>query len=190
MVMMRNRATKSERWTAAAFALSLALPSTAVAQTYLDVTGVVAYLVLAGVALFWIHARLPLIARALTTKRAYVVAAVILGALVVLFAVGYPLANSGRFGRGSDRDEAMNLAATELLHGRYPYYPRTYTGNQISPLPGAVVLAVPAMLLGNTAYQNLFWLGAFVAGAAWLFNDLSAAVVLMAAILAASPTVL
>lgn len=62
---------------------------------------------------------------------------------------------------GSDNDEALTIATTELLQGRYPYYPRTYLGNPISPLPGSLLLAVPFVLLGNGAYQNFFWLVIF-----------------------------
>jgi len=61
-------------------------------------------------------------------------------------------------GGGSDRDDALDLAARELMHGRYIYYPKTYHGNRISPLPGAVFLSVPFVLIGKSAYQNLFWL--------------------------------
>ena len=58
--------------------------------------------------------------------------------LLALFVVVYPRVNTTTPGRGSDRDEALNLAATELLDGRYAYYPATYLGNPISPLPGAI----------------------------------------------------
>lgn len=78
------------------------------------------------------------------------------------FAVVYPIANSGIVGGGSDGDEALNIATRELLHGRYPYYPMTYLGNPISPLPGEILLAVPFVLLGNSAYQNFFWLVIFI----------------------------
>jgi uncharacterized membrane protein len=66
--------------------------------------------------------------------------------------------NSSSRRGGADRDEALNISATELLHARYPYYPKTQLGNLISPLPGAVMLAIPFVLLGNSAYQNFFWL--------------------------------
>jgi hypothetical protein len=80
--------------------------------------------------------------------------------LVVLFLVVYPRANAHVGGTsGSDRDEAANLGAQNLLHGHYPYRGKTYLGNPISDLPGALLLALPFVLvLGNSAYQNLFWL--------------------------------
>ena len=50
---------------------------------------------------------------------------------------------------------------TELLHGRYPYYVRTYLGNAVHEMPGMLLLATPFVLLGNSAYMNLFWLPVF-----------------------------
>lgn len=89
--------------------------------------------------------------------------------LIVGFTYLYPLSTSGILGGGSDRDEALNTAVTELLNGRYPYYLKTFVpglphqlgldGNPISPLPGELLFAIPFVILGNGAYQNFFWLG-------------------------------
>lgn len=82
--------------------------------------------------------------------------------LLVAFEFAYPIANSGRFGPGSDRDEALNQAVAALLRGEYPYYQKTYLGNPISPMPGSLVLAAPFYwLFGNGAYQTAFWVGVF-----------------------------
>jgi len=67
------------------------------------------------------------------------------------------IATSGIAGGGSDRDESLNLGVTELLHGRYPYHAVTQLGNPVSQMPGSLVLAVPFVLLGNAALQNLAW---------------------------------
>ena len=77
--------------------------------------------------------------------------------LAVAFGVIYPIANRGVSG-GSDRDEALNIAAAALWRGENPYYQRTYLGNVVSPLPGAILLAEPFVAIGNSAYGNLFWL--------------------------------
>jgi hypothetical protein len=100
----------------------------------------------------------------------------LLAAIGLLFLVTFPIVNSGVFGGGSDRDEALNIAVTALLEGRYPYAEVTIMtglpqqvgldGNPISPLPGALLLAAPFVLLGNSAYQNLFFAG-FCAWIAW-----------------------
>jgi hypothetical protein len=70
--------------------------------------------------------------------------------LILLFGLIYPSASSGKFGGGSDRDEALNIAVNELLKGEYPYYERTYVsgrphetgmdGNMISPFPGELFM--------------------------------------------------
>jgi hypothetical protein len=56
------------------------------------------------------------------------------------------------------------VALWRTFHGLYPYSARTYLNNQITPLPGALLLAAPFWALGDSAYQNLFWIPAlFVA---------------------------
>ena len=94
----------------------------------------------------------------LTERQALALAVLALMALGLVFSIGYPLANSGRFGEGSDRDEALDIATSRLLSGQYPYHARTYLDNPISPMPGALLLAAPFVALGRSAYQNLAWL--------------------------------
>jgi hypothetical protein len=48
-----------------------------------------------------------------------------------------------------------------MLDGNYPYYVETYLWNSVHHLPGALFLATPFVLLGTSAYQNLFWLPLF-----------------------------
>lgn len=173
------------------FTLCLVGPSLQVGYRYFGVFGVVLYLAIASAALLWIHRSLFAKAVANTsTREAAALAAALVVFLVAAFAVGYPLANSGLIGPGSDRDEHLQLATTELLHGRYPYYPRGPFGQLISQLPGALILASPFALLGNASYQNVFWLPAFVAGAGWLLMEIRAAVLLLLVILALSPIVM
>ena len=82
-------------------------------------------------------------------------------AILVAYLILYPLANSGKFGPGSDQEDSMNIGVQELLHGRYPYYSRTYLGNFVAAMPGELILSAPWVLLGNSAYQNIFWLLVF-----------------------------
>lgn len=70
----------------------------------------------------------------------------------------YGFANSGAVGGGSDNDDAYNLAVRAILKGSYPYKQYTYLGNGVAYFPGAIFLAIPSVLLGNAALQNLFWL--------------------------------
>lgn len=80
----------------------------------------------------------------------------------VLFVVLWPLANDGTFGPGSDRDEALDVALRAALAGRFPYADNTYLGNPPTPMPGALILALPFHLAGSAAWQNPVWLIGFV----------------------------
>lgn len=72
-------------------------------------------------------------------------------ALSVAIAILYPALNVTEPGRGSDRDDALALAADALLHAKHPYREFTYLGNPITPLPGAILLAVPLVALGGAS---------------------------------------
>lgn len=81
-------------------------------------------------------------------------------ALSVAIAVLYPTLNVTEPGRGSDRDDALALAANALLHAKHPYREFTYLGNPITPLPGAILLALPLVALGGAgavAGQWVIW---------------------------------
>ena len=123
-----------------------------------------AYLVIAGLLLVWLDRSQGItgLFDKLTERQAAWLIFLTLTLLLVAFLIIYPQADAGVVGGGSDSDDALDLAATELIHGRYPYYPTTYLDNPISPLPGAVILALPFVVLGGSAYQNLFWLLLFV----------------------------
>jgi hypothetical protein len=172
-------------------ALWLFFPSMAVVQKFLGVAGVVAY---ASVMTLFLYIGYKWAFRAFCSRvpeRAipWLVAATFL-TLLLMFVVVYPLADSGIVGRGSDRDEALNIGVMELLRGHYPYYQETYFGNAISPMPGALLLAIPFVLVGNSAYQNFFWLFAFLLFARSYLKDGRSALLLLWTILAFSPVVL
>jgi hypothetical protein len=172
-------------------ALSLLIPSTQVVQKYFGLPGVPIYLVLASAALFFVcrYVFTGFASRASDKQVLWLTAATFL-VLLALFLVVYPMANSGIAGGGSDRDDALNIATTELLRGRYPYYVKTYLGNPISPLPGSLALAAPFVLIGNSAYQNLFWLLAFLLSMNAYLKDRRAALLLLWTVFALSPLVL
>jgi hypothetical protein len=148
----------------------LAVPSLFTIETRLHLGAVPIYVAYVAAAV-WLW-RSPLgarLERALGERRARVLALLTLAALVAFFAVVYPIANSGRMGLGSDADDALNQATRALLEGRYPYREKTYLGNEITPMPGELMLAVPFVLLGNGAYQTFLWLvaGALLLRACW-----------------------
>ena len=97
----------------------------------------------------------------ITPRQATVLAITTFVVVGALFVAIYPVAQSLTLGPGSDSDDSLNIAVTELLHGRYPYAVHTYLGNAVHEMPGLLVLATPFVLLGNSAYMNLFWLPLF-----------------------------
>lgn len=107
--------------------------------------------------------------------------------LAVALVVVYPHANTHAVGSGSDRDDAADLGAHRILHGRYPYGPRTYLGLPISQMPGALALAVPFTAMGHSAYANVFWLAVLLAMLALAAGAISIAVGVGAAAIILSP---
>jgi len=142
-----------------AICLCIILPSTYTVQKYTGVVGLSTFILLGIVSIITGYMYvLPAILKRLDNTSTTLIATSFFIALVIGFFIFYPYANAGNIGGGSDRDEALTLAATELIHMRYPYYPKTYLNQPITPLPGAVILSVPFVLLGNSAYQNIFWI--------------------------------
>src|SRR6185503_273516 len=109
-------------WPAFGFALSLIVPSTVVVDKDLGATGVAGYVLVGIPLLYRFHqTQFTSLTRALSDRGAAVLSIALVLALAGAFSVGYPLANSGLYGSGSDRDEHINIGAAELLHARYPY---------------------------------------------------------------------
>src|SRR6202140_3451107 len=128
--------------TFAGLALCLVVPSCGVIQKYLGNIGLLIYLVAAPAILWLVYRyRLQIFFLRLLERQAQLIAAVTFVALIAVFALVFPRANVHVAGRGSDADDALNLAVGELLHGRYPYYLQTYLQNSIANLPGAILLA-------------------------------------------------
>ena len=168
-------------------ALLIAFPSTGFVQKYTGLAGVAAYVSGVIAALFlikrfgghfepWLRkyfGRLTILAMA---------------GLVVGFAVLHPLEDGrGGSGKSSDRDEGLNLAVTRMADGLSPYYPQNPDAGPLSLLPGAAVLAAPFVALGDSSYQNIFWVGAFLFAACYFFKDNALALILTFAPLALSP---
>lgn len=144
------------------FAAAVILSSLGAVVKYTHLPGLILYLGAVALALWLIRGHIyPWFVRHVPERYLPWLALLTYFGVLALFAVIYPIANAGIVGGGTDRDDALNLAVRELFHGRYPYYPRTYIGAMISPLPGSLLLAAPFVLLGNSAYQDLFWLVVF-----------------------------
>ena len=104
--------------------------------------------------MFWSHR----VDSFLSEKKALVFVVLLYFLFTAIFFLMYGFANSGAIGGGSDNDDAYNLAVRAILSGNYPYKQYTYLGNGVAYFPGAIFLAIPSVMLGNAALQNLFWL--------------------------------
>ena len=162
----------------------LTIPSLALVNARLGSWGVVAYLVAVGLTL-------PLVRRIrMSETQAHWLGIGTLFFVLAAFLVAYPFAQSGVFGWGSDSDDAFNVSVGQLLHGHFPYYVRTYLGNVIHPLPGALLLALPFVVMGNAAYQDLFWLAVFFYVACREAGSTRRALLLLWALLGLCPEVI
>lgn len=168
-------------------ALLLAFPSTGFVQKYTGLAGVAVYV--AGViAVLFLIKRFG--GHTVPWLRRYFGRLTILAmaGLAVGFAVLHPLEDGrGGSGKSSDRDEGLNLAVTRMADGLSPYYPQNTEAGPLSVLPGAAVMAAPFVALGDSSYQNIFWLGTFLFVVRHVFKDNSLALVLAFAPLAISP---
>jgi uncharacterized membrane protein YidH (DUF202 family) len=181
------------------FAAFVVVPSLGIVQKYFRTRGAIAYAGI-GVCTAWLCARradqLRERVRALEPCRTRWMAVALFASIVLAFALLYPLSNaaerswispSGIVGGGSDRDESLNLGVMALARGQYPYYERTQLGNPVSQMPGSLLLAMPFALLGNAAWQNLFWSAIYFVLAVRVTGNAGSALALSAVLLALSP---
>ena len=96
--------------------------------------------------------------------------------LTITYLVLYPISQRHVVGVGSDSEDALRVATGQLLHCHFPYYEKTYLGNPITPLPGALLLATPFYLLGRVSLQNPIWLAIFIVFCVRFFRARSTAV--------------
>jgi hypothetical protein len=172
------------------FTLSFMLPSTGIMQQCFGVAGAVGYVILASCVMVAIYKDgAKRIIFWLDKRNRFLIYAITMAFIIAVFLLLYPHINSHLPGKGSDRDDALNIAVTELLKGNYPYYQKTYLENPISPLPGAIFLSIPFVLVGNSAYQNIFWLFAFLLTMCTNLGDWRNAVLLLWILLSLSPIV-
>jgi hypothetical protein len=170
-------------------AFSLWWPSVGLVLKFMGVVGALAYSLVVLSLPTW----LPVLARGVegrVSRAGFATAATLIAMiLLVLFAVVFPRADSQLPGHGSDEDEALDVAASALLHGRYPYEDPTYLGNPIAPLPGAVVLATPFAALGTSALQAFLWLPVLAVATAKAIKDRALTTLLWLTVLVCCPEI-
>jgi len=162
---IRNRSFIEHALIVSGLLFCLVLPSSYLIIQYFGPVVFFVYLIVVALILAFLYRPLQtILLKYVDEKYCLLLALITILVLMMVFAVVYPALNSGKqlwflhLEGGSDRDEALNNAVTELVNGRYPYCPKTYLGNPATPFPGSLVLAIPFVLLGNSAYQNFFWL--------------------------------
>ncbi|MEO6656314.1 MAG: hypothetical protein ABIO36_09560 [Pyrinomonadaceae bacterium] len=172
------------------FTILLIASSLDVINKYFGVNGMAIYALLILLTLYFgSQFVFPAFASIVTEKWANVLALVTFVVVIAIVIYAYPIADSGVYGGGSDADDALILAANALIHGQYPFYPLTYLGNPIAPMPGSVILAVPFVFFALFALQNIFWLAVFFCVVRKHLNSSFYGLVLLWLILIFSPSV-
>lgn len=166
-----------------ALSLLLIVPSLGIVYKFGRIYGLIAYLLIVSCSIFLRPDKL------ITDRNAPLLAWLTFLFLLIAFLIIYPTANSGFYGGGSDADDALDIAARAILHGQYPYYLKTYLGNPIGPMPGAVFLSMPFVLVYGSALQNIFWLAGLFFIVRWL-ADAKTALCLLLLLLVFSPVVM
>ena len=167
---------------------ALVFPSLFITQKLLGWIGMGCYIVIAAIAVtIWQRSShsFPSSSRAIAWWTAATLIVVTTAFLLI-----YPRVNSRLPGQGSDDDDANNVGAIALVTGHSPYEQRTYLGNVLHQLPGAFVLALPFVLIGTSAIQNLFWLPMFFGAVRAETGNARMALHFAWLVLAVSPTVI
>jgi hypothetical protein len=184
-----NRGGNTRLAVIAGFAALLLIPSFDTVLKYAGAAGLICYFLFGTAGLYLLDRFLVegIIAR-VGQKAVLFTAFFVFAVLIAIAAIGYPIANSGRFGGGSDIDDAMLIGAGEILAGRYPYYPQTYLGGYLSPMPGTLLFAIPFVAAGLLPYQNVFWLAVLFFASQKFFKSAAPALGLIVTPLLTNPT--
>lgn len=88
-----------------------------------------------------------------TPRAAWVLVGIVIISSAILIPAYLIAVQHGVFGGlGGDRGQALDIALERLFAGKYPYAQLTYDGGRITPLPGGLLLSVPAYFLLTAAY--------------------------------------
>ena len=87
----------------------------------------------------------------------------------------------------SDSNDAFVATWKAMFEGKYPYYETSFLGNPISPMPGALLIALPFYVLGWTALQNIVWLVILWMAMGRHFRDYRLASVMMLTVMGMCP---
>jgi len=170
------------------FSLLFAFPSMPLFHRHFGIAGILGYLAFVMVAWWSIRRFFPKV-EALAERSFKWWCLAMMAGLAVVFAIGYPMENGRGPRNSSDRDNGLNLAVSRIVEGQSPYYPPSDQAGPLSLLPGAIALGTPFAIAGNSAYQNLFWVAAFLIVIAFFLVGRALSLVLTAGMLGLSPAV-
>lgn len=160
-------------------ALLLAFPSTGLIQKYTGMSGVSAYVGVV-IAVVFITAYLTRRIAPWLNRHFRSIAVLAITMMAAGFVLLHPFEDSRGPGKSSDRDEGLEMAVTRLAGGETPYYPSNRIAGPLSVMPGSILLAAPFVALGNSGYQNVFWLSLFLFTAAMFHKNKATALWLLA----------
>ncbi len=166
-------------------ALLLAFPSTGFIQKHTGLGGVTIYVAVV-IGLVFLTARLARKSAPWLERRFRWLAGLAIAGLTLGFVVLHPYEDGRGPGKSSDRNEGLEMAVMRMAHGESPYYPSNKIAGPLSVMPGSMLLAAPFVALGNSGYQNVFWLAAFLFAARAFFKDEATALWLLVVPLALS----
>ena len=90
----------------------------------------------------------------------------------------------------SDSNDAYMATWNAMFAGKEPYYDKSILGNAITPMPGALLIALPFYVLRWVAVQNIFWLVVFWMALKRHLRDTRLASVMMLTVMAISPALI
>lgn len=197
MVASQNAKPRAERdFAALGFAFTSIIVSVRFFKQF-GVLGILAYGAVGGFLMYLLarYATRP-VAERIPRKSAAAIALVIALAVGVVAVPLHELINRNAlripgFAYGNtDIDDALIVGLDALLRGEHPYSVRTWAQSPLTPMPGALLLALPFHLVGAVVLQNVFWLYILFLALGRLAHERRYALVVWAAALILSPKVL
>jgi hypothetical protein len=108
--------------------------------------------------------------------------------LTTAFAVLYPKSLKQPLNARSDREDALRVELTAVMHHQNPFEASTFLRNPPTPLPGAMLLAAPFFAIGHIAWQNFLWYALFFLFTISFFRYRATALFFLTIFLLLSPT--
>ena len=166
-------------WTPLLLGMLLAFPSFSFVEKYAGLFGIAGYTV-SVVGMLYLGQAILLRYQRHIEPFFPPIAAIAIAGLAVAFPLLHPIEDSRGPGKSSDRNEGLEMAVTRMADGKTPYYPKNKIAGPLSLLPGSILLSAPFVALGNSGFQNVFWLGAFLLACVAFFKNRALALFLFA----------